>query len=84
MMEEAHHLKTTIKQMEASLDGVGRGSRECEGIEITYPLNRCLEALKEKHNSVSKLHRERFEQVKSMFTYVFTQFKSEYFSNKDA
>ncbi|KMQ45520.1 microtubule associated protein [Trichophyton rubrum] len=66
MMEEAHHLKTTIKQMEASLDGVGRGSREYEEIEITYPLNRCLEALKERHNSVSKLHRERFEQVKKL------------------
>lgn len=84
MMQEAHHLKTTIKQMEASLDGVGRGSREYEDIEITYPLNRCLEALKEKHNSVSKLHRERFEQVKSMLTFVFTtQLKSEHFSNKD-
>ncbi|KAM5444148.1 Microtubule bundling protein [Microsporum ferrugineum] len=66
MMEEAHQLKTTIKQMEASLDGAGRGSREFEEIEISYPLNRCLEALKEKHRTVSKLHQERFEQVKKL------------------
>lgn len=73
MMEEAHQLQTTIKQMEASLDGAGRGSREFEEIEISYPLNRCLEALKEKHRTVSKLHQERFEQVKSMLRHVSVQ-----------
>ncbi|KAF3483275.1 anaphase spindle elongation protein [Arthroderma uncinatum] len=68
MMEEAHQLKTTIKQMESSLDGATRNSREFDNreIQISYPLNRCLEALKEKHQAVSKLHRERFEQVKKL------------------
>ena len=32
---------------------------------ITVPLLRCLQTLKEKHNTVAKVHRERFEQVKS-------------------
>ncbi|KAK2871667.1 hypothetical protein FQN49_002956 [Arthroderma sp. PD_2] len=68
MMEEAHQLKTTIKQMEASLDGATRSSREFDSreIQISYPLNRCLEALKEKHQAVSKLHHERFKQVKKL------------------
>lgn len=34
-------------------------------LKITIPLTRCLQSLKEKHNAVAKIHRERFEQVRS-------------------
>lgn len=70
MMEEANRLIKTIKQMEASLDDSTRSSYsqiEDSDLQITFPLNRCLNHLKEKHGSVQKLHRERFEQIRSMF-----------------
>lgn len=54
--------------MEASLDdnkSRQEYQQEDEDLKITYPLLRCLQALKEKHAQISKLHRERFEQVKS-------------------
>lgn len=67
-MEEAQRIITTIRQMEASLDG-GRSqhgySPEDDDLRVTYPLTRCLTVLREKHMQISKLHRERFEQVKS-------------------
>lgn len=54
--------------MEASLDD-NKSRQEYQqedgDLKITYPLLRCLQALKEKHAQISKLHRERFEQVKS-------------------
>lgn len=66
MTDEAHKIIKVIKQMEASLDddksGYDLDNRE---LKVSYPLNRCLQGLKEKYNTVSKLHRERFEQVKS-------------------
>jgi len=68
MTEEAQHIITTIKQMEASLDDNKSHHKyevEDEDLKITYPLMRCLQGLKEKHLQISKLHRERFEQVKS-------------------
>jgi protein regulator of cytokinesis 1 len=66
LTEEAQRIITTIKQMEASLDdNKSRQEYEAEDLEITYPLLRCLQGLKEKHAQISKLHRERFEQVKS-------------------
>lgn len=71
MVEEAQRLIKTIKQMEASLDDEkanGRYSLDDGELRISYPLNRCLATLKEKHNAVSKLHRERFEQVKSEYS----------------
>lgn len=34
-------------------------------LQITYPLLACIQALKEKHHTISKIHRERYEQVKS-------------------
>lgn len=73
MTEEAQRIITTIRQMEASLDD--RKSRheyesEDEEYKITYPLSRCLQALKEKHSQIAKLHKERFEQVKSKCTWV--------------
>ena len=67
MIEEAQKIITTIRQMEASLDdGKPRRSNEDGDLKITYPLTRCLKVLKEKHMQVSRLHRERYEHVKSM------------------
>jgi Ase1/PRC1/MAP65 family protein len=68
MTEEAHRIITTIKQMEVSLDDTkGRHdyAAEDEDLKVYYPLTRCLQGLKEKHLQVSKIHKERFEQVKS-------------------
>lgn len=69
MVEEAQKMITTIRQMEASLDdGNQRRDNQADGdgeLKITYPLTRCLKVLKEKHIQVSRLHRERYEQVKS-------------------
>lgn len=67
-MDEAQKLITTIKQMEASLsDEKANGQYQLDHnqLRVTYPLNRCLAFLKEKHIAISELHRERFEQVKS-------------------
>ncbi|KAH6849885.1 microtubule associated protein-domain-containing protein [Chaetomium sp. MPI-CAGE-AT-0009] len=66
MVEEAQRMITTIRQMEASLDD-GKSRRGDDGnLKITYPLTRCLQVLKEKHIQVSRLHRERYEQVKKL------------------
>jgi Ase1/PRC1/MAP65 family protein len=72
MIEEANRTIIVIRQMESSLDDANssrssRSSRSSDGLKITYPLTRCLAALKEKHGQVARLHRERFEQIKSMF-----------------
>lgn len=68
MTDEAQRIITTIKQMEASLDD-NKANREYdpedEDLKITFPLTRCLQVLKEKHQQISRLHKERFEQVKS-------------------
>lgn len=70
LTEEANKIIKTIKQMEKSLDD-DKSSHgydvESSGLRVTYPLNRCIEKLKEKHHTISKLHRERFEQVKSQW-----------------
>jgi Ase1/PRC1/MAP65 family protein len=68
MTEEAQNIITTIKQMEASLDDEkDRGyDLDTSGMRITFPLNECLRDLKQQYNTVSKLHRERFEQVKKL------------------
>ncbi|CZS99326.1 hypothetical protein WAI453_008223 [Rhynchosporium graminicola] len=69
LTEEAQRIITTIKQMAASLDdNKSRHEYEAEdeNLKITYPLLRCVQGLKEKHLMVSKLHRERFEQVKKL------------------
>lgn len=66
MVEEAHRMITTIRQMEASLDDTKPRRDSDDELKITYPLTRCLQMLKEKHIQISRLHRERFEQVKSM------------------
>jgi len=68
MIDEAQGIITAIRQMESSLEGTSvRHSRatEDEGLQISFPLSRCLQQLKDKHSQIKKLHRERFEQVKS-------------------
>lgn len=68
MVDEAQRIITTIRQMEASLDDT-KSRRDHQSnddeLQVTYPLTRCLQVLKEKHIQISRLHRERFEQVKS-------------------
>jgi protein regulator of cytokinesis 1 len=34
--------------------------------DVTYPLLACIQTLKEKHHTVAKLHRERYEQVRKL------------------
>lgn len=71
MTEEAQRLITATQQMEESLgDEKANGQYHLDhnDLQISYPLNRCLMSLREKHGAVSKLHRERFEQVKSVYT----------------
>ncbi|KAL9096833.1 MAG: hypothetical protein Q9165_000797 [Trypethelium subeluteriae] len=70
LTEQGRRLIKTVRQMEASLDDTKQRSDyelEDEELKVSYPLLRCLQGLKEKHNTISKLHRERFEQVKSKF-----------------
>ncbi|KAF2264781.1 hypothetical protein CC78DRAFT_463026 [Lojkania enalia] len=67
--EEAHRLIKTIRQMEASLDdNKPNPAYEIDDgdMKVTFPLTRCLQSLKEKYNTVSKLHQERFEQVRKL------------------
>jgi protein regulator of cytokinesis 1 len=73
MTLEAQRLITQIQQMESSLtDEMANGQFELnrDDLQITYPLNRCIAFLREKNDAMSKLHRERFEQVKSEFTFA--------------
>jgi protein regulator of cytokinesis 1 len=69
MTEEAHKIIKTIRQMESSLED--RKSHEYlteEGeLRVYAPLTRCVKDLKEKYNTIAKVHRERFEQVKSEY-----------------
>lgn len=70
LIDEAKKMMTSIRQMEASLEGLPQRRGEYEEddeLKITYPLKRCLQGLREKHGQVSRLHKERFEQVKSRF-----------------
>ena len=71
MIDEAQRLITVIRQMEASLDDPKSrreyGSQEND-LQVTYPLTRCLQVLKEKHIQIGRLHKERYEQVKSEFS----------------
>ncbi|KAG9235897.1 microtubule associated protein-domain-containing protein [Amylocarpus encephaloides] len=69
MTDEAQRIVTNIKQMETSLDdekSQHEYEAEDEELKITYPLIRCLQVLKEKHQQISRLHKERFEQVKKL------------------
>ena len=54
--------------MEAALDETKSQEdfdREDDDLRVTYPLLECLEHLKRKHQTISRLHRERYDQVKS-------------------
>ena len=68
MTEEASRIIKNIRQMEVALadpapnDNLPLGD---ENLEITTPLSRCLKVLKEKHNAIAKIHRERLEEIKS-------------------
>jgi Ase1/PRC1/MAP65 family protein len=68
MVEEANGIITIIRQMEVSLEDsrARRSQRSDDELKITYPLTRCLAGLKEKQVQIARLHRERWEQVKSM------------------
>ncbi|THC92968.1 hypothetical protein EYZ11_007559 [Aspergillus tanneri] len=69
MTEEAQRLVTAIQQMERSLvdeKANGQYNLNHDDLRITFPLNRCLNFLREKHNALRKLHQERFEQVKKL------------------
>lgn len=67
MIAEAEHLINTIKQMEVALDDQkANGQYDIDDdLQVTFPLNRCIVTLKEKYSAISRLHRERYEQVKS-------------------
>ena len=68
LTDEAHRIIKVIKQMEASLEDHANNDQyqhEDNDLKVTIPLMRCLQILKEKHNTVAKIHRERYEQVKS-------------------
>lgn len=70
LTEDANRLIKTIKQMETSLEDKPSSSSyelERDDLRVTLPLMRCLENLKIKHNTIAKVHRERLEQVQSMF-----------------
>ncbi|KAI9368083.1 microtubule associated protein-domain-containing protein [Aspergillus egyptiacus] len=69
MKEEAQKLIDAIQQMEESLvdeKANGQYSLDHDDLRVTYPLNRCLAFLREQHSALSKLHRQRFEQVKKL------------------
>ncbi|KAL8923213.1 MAG: hypothetical protein Q9172_003232 [Xanthocarpia lactea] len=69
LTEEAHGIIKTIKQMEASLeDHKSNGTYQLDDqkLKVTVPLTRCVAGLKEKYNTVARLHSERFEQVKKL------------------
>ncbi|OIW33630.1 hypothetical protein CONLIGDRAFT_185945 [Coniochaeta ligniaria NRRL 30616] len=69
MIDDAQNMITTIRQMEASLDD-NKPRRDYQSAEdelkVTFPLTRCIQVLKERHIQVSRLHRERYEQVKKL------------------
>ncbi|KAH8600229.1 microtubule associated protein-domain-containing protein [Bisporella sp. PMI_857] len=69
LTSEAHRIITTIKQMDVSINGPKdrhEYEAEDEDLRITTPLLQCLQGLKEKHQQISRIHKERFEQVKKL------------------
>ena len=66
LVDEAKKIITTIHQMETSLDNSRNSrNREDDDLQISYPLIRCLQHLREKYTHIHRLHKERYEQVKS-------------------
>ena len=73
MTEEAQRIITTIKQMDVSITGPKDRhgyEAEDEDLRITTPLIPCLQALKEKHLQISRIHKERSEQIKSQYNLI--------------
>ncbi|KAM0722147.1 hypothetical protein Q7P37_001588 [Cladosporium fusiforme] len=66
LTEEAKRLITTIRSMERAIDDTKSDDEYETEQEITYPLLACIQNLKERHHTVAKLHRERFEQVRKL------------------
>ncbi|GAW21760.1 hypothetical protein ANO14919_112850 [Xylariales sp. No.14919] len=67
MVDEAERIIANVRQMEMSLDDTKtQRNLEHDDLHVTFPLTQCLKVLKEKHMQISKLHRERFEQVKKL------------------
>ncbi|KAI0202249.1 microtubule associated protein-domain-containing protein [Astrocystis sublimbata] len=67
MLDEADRIITLIRQMEVSLDdSKAQRNPDDDDLQVTYPLTQCLKVLREKYMQISKLHRERFEQVKKL------------------
>ncbi|PWY88973.1 putative microtubule associated protein [Aspergillus heteromorphus CBS 117.55] len=69
MQDEAQRLITAIQHMEKSLvDEKANGQYQLDhnDLRISYPLNRCVSFLREEHGALSKLHKERFEQVRKL------------------
>lgn len=52
--------------MEKSIDDKRSSDQYETEQEITFPLLACIQTLKEKHHTVAKLHRERFDQVRKL------------------
>ena len=74
LTEEAHRTIKIIKQMEASLEDPTTNDAykvADEEPKVTVPLTRCLQGLKEKHNTIAKIHCERLEQVTSKISIKF-------------
>ena len=68
LTEEANRIIKTIQLMEASLEDdklTNSYQLEHNKLKVTVPLQPCVQSLKEKYNVIARLHRERFEQVKS-------------------
>ena len=66
LTEEARRLINTIRQMERSIDDTKPEDEYEAEQEVTFPLLAYIQGLKEKHHTVAKLHRERYEQVKKL------------------
>ncbi|KAI9655918.1 MAG: hypothetical protein M1831_004763 [Alyxoria varia] len=69
MVDQGKRMITTIKQMEASLDDSQINEHypdKNSELTISYPLTECLQNLKQKHRTISRLHQERYEQVKKL------------------
>lgn len=65
MIDKANTIINQIRQMEASLDDSKHRRGGDSDHQITYPLNRCLESLQDKHMQIKRLRKERLEQVMS-------------------
>ncbi|KAH0417966.1 hypothetical protein KCU90_g12067, partial [Aureobasidium melanogenum] len=77
LTDEARRLIRSIRQIEAALvdDKSHRESDyQDEHLSITLPLRDCITSLKDKHKTVSTIHRERYEQIKSHITSFLANF----------